>query len=395
VRGREQVSARTVRIVHMRGVDARRPAMKKPWIALTLLLAATSAHAIPVKVVKVSASNINCAFNPSCSISATETSAAIPLPGTTGQALLYTRTYKSTADSPAAGRTMYEYRIDLKQAAGVLAVPCVSALTVPFQTPATVDYNGNGAADEQVYVVNSGGPGSSGPASADRSGGKLTFQFVDPVCAGTSPGNGEGSYRFGVSAGGWPTTVTATLPNNLSATTTASARAPIVFVAGGPTVGPVPPYNYFDHSGYIPAECGTDPVSSPDLIDCWLETFPGVANAITWQRSDGSHTVDAWPNWTATQKSQLRKAFKNAWQWYENGLTNFQGTSVPEPPPRPGPSTWPRWRRAWPSSWAATCPGRSGTTTRPSSPSCSGGTGGSTSTPTSLATPTTASTRDT
>src|SRR4029079_9299259 len=241
--------------------------MKKLCLAFVLSAAATSAHAIPVKVVKVSAASIDCAFNPACTLSATETSSTIPVPRVIGSALLYTRTYKSTRDSPAAGRYMYEYRIDLKQTTAVTAASCITALTVPIAAPSTVDYNANGTADEQVYVVNVGGTGSSGPTSADRSGGKLTFKFANPVCVGTSPGTGESSYRFGVSASLWPIGVTATLSNALSSTAySASARAPILISVGPPTVQPTNPWAVFDKSGYIPAECGSDPVSSPNLL---------------------------------------------------------------------------------------------------------------------------------
>src|SRR4029077_15764697 len=75
----------------------------------------------------------------------------------------------------------------------------------------------------------------------------------------------------------------------------------------------------------------------PSLVDCWLQAFPSVANAINWQRSDGSKIVDAWPSWTSNQKAQLRAAFLAAWNWYQGGMTSFQGTPIPEPPPNQEP----------------------------------------------------------
>jgi hypothetical protein len=77
--------------------------------------------------------------------------------------------------------------------------------------------------------------------------------------------------------------------------------------------------------------CGTDPVSSPNLLDCWLQKNMNIASALFWQPSDGTQTI-GWFEWDEMRKAQLRQAFLGAWLWYQGGMTNFQGTPFQEPP---------------------------------------------------------------
>ena len=86
-------------------------------------------------------------------------------------------------------------------------------------------------------------------------------------------------------------------------------------------------------SGFIPAECKTLK-GSPSLLDCWLEHYPKIAEAIIWEVPPGMPTVPlvAWPDWSATMKAQLRQAWVDANAWYANGMTGFTGTFVEDPP---------------------------------------------------------------
>jgi len=75
--------------------------------------------------------------------------------------------------------------------------------------------------------------------------------------------------------------------------------------------------------------------NEPELLDCWLEQFPRVANAIIWWRpqgADGNPHI-AWPDWTALHKLQLRRAWMHARDWHANGMTGFRGTRFQDPPP--------------------------------------------------------------
>lgn len=87
-------------------------------------------------------------------------------------------------------------------------------------------------------------------------------------------------------------------------------------------------------SGYKPPAC-KELVGTPQYLDCWLAENPTVADAIIWEPAPGfpSAQLLAWPNWTITMKAQLRQAWVDARAWYANGMTNFPGTYVEDPPP--------------------------------------------------------------
>jgi hypothetical protein len=82
--------------------------------------------------------------------------------------------------------------------------------------------------------------------------------------------------------------------------------------------------------------CSPDPSSPPDLT-CWLNTHPGIRDQIVWYNPAQVH----WTDWTTAQKQELEQAFLDAWNWLAGGMTNFQGTPIPEPPPNnvPGATT--------------------------------------------------------
>jgi hypothetical protein len=161
---------------------------------------ATAAAAAPLDIVTVGAPAINCKFDTDCKITVSDTTAPIALPGATGSGFLQSRTFPpGEAGTAAAGLYAYEYRIDLRNLAGVTALPCVTQLRLAFGPIALVDYNGDGNTD-QVWIVTSGGLGTVGPSSASQSGDQITFTFNPPVCAGSSPGHGESSYFFGLAS---------------------------------------------------------------------------------------------------------------------------------------------------------------------------------------------------
>ncbi len=106
-----------------------------------------------------------------------DTVATIPI-GISGRAALQTRTFTGGAGSSAAGKTGYQYRVNLT---GAVGSRCVSALKLPFGTIVKLPYI----------------PGSP---YADKTGDTIIFTFSKPVCAGASPGNGESSLFFGLTA---------------------------------------------------------------------------------------------------------------------------------------------------------------------------------------------------
>ncbi len=184
-----------------------------------------SAQAAPLKVVNVGAPAVNCVFDATCKVTVTDSVGPIMLPGASGNARLQSRTHVGKSGAPAAGKTAYEYRLDLTQAVGIVNIPCVSALRLDFGPVTSLDYDKNGAL-EQVFVVTSGGLGSVGLASADKVGNVITFTLAAPACAGSSPGKGDTSFFFGLAAATAPKSIVAKVLITGGAWTDVAARVP-------------------------------------------------------------------------------------------------------------------------------------------------------------------------
>lgn len=174
--------------------------MKKLMLVTIFCLAFTTTQAESLRVVEVSAPEINCVFDPACRVTANNSNAEISLP-TSGKNFLQTRTFRGQRGAPAAGMYGYLYRIDLSQAVGILNVPCVISLTVNFgNVVKTLDFNGDGEKGDEVFVITRGGLGNIGLASAEKKGRNITFNFDDNVCAGGRSGDGQSTFFFGLVA---------------------------------------------------------------------------------------------------------------------------------------------------------------------------------------------------
>ncbi|HEX8904913.1 MAG TPA: hypothetical protein VF771_08750 [Longimicrobiaceae bacterium] len=151
------------------------------------VLAPTRGAGQPLSIVTVGAPAINCVFATSCRVTVTDFTAPL-----LGGGFLQSRTYQAEPGSPAAGKWVYEYRIDLTRVATGTAPAMVTSLTVDFgPVVGSLDYNGDSRPD-QVFVVTSGGLGSVGPSAATQTGRMITFRFAPTVNAGQT------SYFFGV-----------------------------------------------------------------------------------------------------------------------------------------------------------------------------------------------------
>lgn len=203
----------------------------KRLIVVFICSVAVTACITDLQVVNVGAPAVNCIFDPSCRVTVSDTSAPIPLPAG-GTTFLQSRTFTGKPGAPADGMYAYEYRIDLRNALGITYIPCIGSMTIAFgPVVGTLDYNGDGVAGDQVYVVTSGGLGSVGLASAKQDGDTITFTFSTPVCAGGSPGTGQSSYFFGLVSTQPPRAVTATVKETTGADHNVPARAAQI---GGP-----------------------------------------------------------------------------------------------------------------------------------------------------------------
>jgi hypothetical protein len=207
--------------------------MKKLTLFLLFsLCAATTAQAIPLSIVNVSAPPINCVFDASCTVVVNDTTAPINLPGS-GTGFFQSRTFRGLPGSPAAGRYAYLYRVDLRNAVGVTNIGCVNSVTLNFgPVVSTLDFNGDGTSD-QAFVVTGGGIGSVGVASADKVGNNITFTFSSPVCAGSSPGKGQSSFFWGLVSAWQPRFVTASISHNSGPALNVPGRAPKYLILKG------------------------------------------------------------------------------------------------------------------------------------------------------------------
>lgn len=219
------------------------PSMRKlhlPVLAILASLAvAPAAAAQNQSIVTVSAPQINCVFSTSCTVTVTDLATPYFMTG-----FLQSRVYQAQPGSPAAGKWVYEYRVDLTNVLGTTAVPAMTSLSMPVAAPiVAMDFNADGNAGDQVFVVTGGGLGVVGPSTAWLHGDTLHFTFATPVLAGSSPGGGQSSYFFGFVADSPPTDVGARIEANLATDVFLAARAP-QFAAGGsaaPSASPSAP----------------------------------------------------------------------------------------------------------------------------------------------------------
>lgn len=178
-------------------------------LCLLLLMPIRALQAAPLEIVDVGAPDINCVFYSDCTATVTDLVDEFPVPEAEGRGRLQSRTHEpGDPGTPGAGLYVYEYRVDLGEAAGLTAQVCVRSLAIDFGPIASLDYDGDGDA-EDIYVVTSGGLGSVAPSSADQTGATVTFTFSPAVCPGSRPGDGESSLFFGLASANPPTDDTA------------------------------------------------------------------------------------------------------------------------------------------------------------------------------------------
>src|SRR3954465_14126524 len=85
------------------------------------------AGAGPLSVVTVAAPDINCVFETDCTVVVTDSIATIPVPIAPGAPGPESPPFAGRPGAPAAGKTAYEYRVDLTQATASGDVACVTA----------------------------------------------------------------------------------------------------------------------------------------------------------------------------------------------------------------------------------------------------------------------------
>lgn len=173
-------------------------------ISLLVLTLGLSIPAFGYTIVNTSAPAINCVFSTTCSVGVIDMGSDMPNGGR-----IQSRIFQGQPGSPAAGKYVYEYRINMSNAVGILSIPYANALWISNWGPVlSYDYNFDSVATDQVFVVTAGGIGTKGPSVASTSGSWTYFQFQNAVYGGSFPGDGESSYFFGLVSNYPPVTKT-------------------------------------------------------------------------------------------------------------------------------------------------------------------------------------------
>lgn len=163
-------------------------------LVLSLCAAALAVPAFAgLNVVTTSAPQINCVFSTTCSVTVTDMASPIFNGG-----FVQSRVFQGQPGSPAAGKWVYEYRVDLTNSVGILSVSYVTQLIVPFGATLSYDYNFDANATDQVFVVTHGGLGTIGLSSAGTFFGLVGLNYASPIYEGTGSTPGQTSYFVGM-----------------------------------------------------------------------------------------------------------------------------------------------------------------------------------------------------
>src|SRR5574337_246389 len=186
-----------------------------------VFIAGCAKREIHLKTVNVRSSTVYCIFDPSCTVTVTD-SLTTPIPiKAGGTAFLESRTFAGKPGTSASGLYGYEYRIDLSKAVETMVdvegvatkhIPCLLSMTLDFGPIVdTLDYDGDGKAGDLIYVVTSGGPGRIGLEHVHGWGNRIILDFDSPICVGASGSQGDSTHFVGLVSRQPPRSVIATV----------------------------------------------------------------------------------------------------------------------------------------------------------------------------------------
>jgi hypothetical protein len=165
---------------------------------LSLITLPLAVPALALDVVNTSWT-VHCLFSTSCSVTVTDYVSEFAISGGSGNGRLQSRIFQGQPGSTAAGKWVYEYRINLTPVGGLTYPPYVDELAInTWGAVLSYDYNSDGITTDDVYNITSGGIGTKPVTAAFVSAPWTFFVLNDPVYAGNYPGGGESSYFFGL-----------------------------------------------------------------------------------------------------------------------------------------------------------------------------------------------------
>jgi hypothetical protein len=194
---------------------------------------AAGLHAQSLKLLNVNDPGIYCRFSPDCQVAPAEKSSSFTPTNLAATCVLESRSFAGKSMN-TAGTYGYEYRITLNNAgesgAGFLTV---DSLALSFDVPVTFPFGGH--ANNQVWVVATGGPGAVAPGSAVASGTNVVFQFNPPLVLATQNGQSTGTYFFGMVSTNGPRVTTAVITGSAQ---TSTNTLPVSFTGELPACTP-------------------------------------------------------------------------------------------------------------------------------------------------------------
>jgi hypothetical protein len=178
-----------------------------PVILAAMIGAPSTAQAGMLKVVEVAAPAVNCVYSPNCTVTVEDSVGQLVLQNldNPNTAWLQSRTFVGAAGTPGAGKTGYEYRLDMTQASG--ALQCVGGVVINFGPITQLPFKDNTPAD--VYVITQGGLGTIGIGSAEQDADVITFNFSKLICASEPANAANTTFFFGLASAKPPIAITA------------------------------------------------------------------------------------------------------------------------------------------------------------------------------------------
>jgi hypothetical protein len=168
-------------------------------VLFSLVTLAIAAPGFAYNVVNTSWT-VQCLFSPTCSVTVTDYGSDFAVSGGSGNGRLQSRVFQGQAGTTAAGKWIYEYRINMTPVGGLTYPPYADYLAInQWGTLRQYDYNSDGTATDQVFNITSGGIGTKPVTAAFLTYSTWSyFALSNPVYAGNYPGGGESSYFFGM-----------------------------------------------------------------------------------------------------------------------------------------------------------------------------------------------------
>ncbi|MBV8752154.1 MAG: hypothetical protein JO328_04760 [Hyphomicrobiales bacterium] len=175
--------------------------------AITAVMLPATASAGMLTVVDVAAPAVNCVYSPICQVLVDDSVGQLVLQNLDNKntAWLQSRTFTGMAGTPGAGKTGYEYRLDMTQASG--ALQCVGGVVINFGPITRLPFKNNTLAD--VYVITEGGLGTMGIGSAEQDADVVTFNFSKLICASEPANATNTTFFFGLASVNPPVGITA------------------------------------------------------------------------------------------------------------------------------------------------------------------------------------------